>query len=68
MIERCPTFQFWDLILRLERLILVFVKAEREANFQLYVEVLEVLAPWFFALDHINYSRWLPVHTEKMAK
>ena len=51
-----------------ERLILVFVKAEREANFQLDVEALEALAPWFFALDHINYSRWLPVHTEKIAK
>ena len=37
MIERCLTFQFWDLILRLKRLILVFVKANREANFQLYI-------------------------------
>ena len=66
MIERCPTFQFWDLILLLERLILVFVKVEREDNFQLYVEALETLAPWFFALDHVNYSHWLPVHIRDM--
>ena len=45
MIERCLTFQFWDLILRLKRLILVFVKANREANFQLYVKALEALTP-----------------------
>ena len=25
---------------------------------------LESLAPWFFALDHVNYARWIPVHVE----
>jgi len=28
--------------------------------------VLEALTPWFFALDHTNYSRWLPVHIKDM--
>ncbi len=30
------------------------------------MEVLEKLVPLFFALDHINYSRWLPVHIRDM--
>ncbi len=49
-----------------ETLILIFVRAHRESNFPLYVEVLEKLVPLFFALDHINYSRWLPVHIRDM--
>ena len=33
-------------------LILIFVQAQREKNFPLYVNVLEELALLFFALDH----------------
>ncbi len=47
-------------------LILTFVQAHRENNFLLYVEVLDKLAPLFFALDHVNHSRWLPVHIKDM--
>lgn len=61
-----PTFQFWDLILKYERLILIFIRAHRERNFRVYVDVLEELVPMFFALDHINYARWLPIHIRDM--
>ena len=27
------------------------------------MEVLDELTPLFFALDYVNYSRWMPVHT-----
>ena len=27
---------------------------------------MKALVPWFFALDHQNYSRWLPVHIQDM--
>lgn len=52
LLERSPT--------------LIFIKAHRTRQFQLFVETLEVLAPWFFALDHVNYSRWLPVFINDM--
>ena len=57
---------YWDLIMRYETLILIFVRAHREKNLPLYVEVLEELTPLFFALDHVNYSRWMPVHIRDM--
>ena len=66
MIAKSPKFMFWDLILRYETLILIFVRAHRERNFHLYVNVLEELALLFFALDHVNYARWLPVHIRDM--
>ena len=66
MQKRSPTFMYWDFILRYETLILIFVRAHREKNFALYVEVLENLTPLFSALDHVNYARWLPVHIRDM--
>ncbi|KAK3716735.1 hypothetical protein QZH41_006309 [Actinostola sp. cb2023] len=66
MLRSSPTFKFWHMIMQLELTILTFVRAHRENNFTLYVEVLQALAPWFFALDHINYSRWLPLHIRDM--
>jgi hypothetical protein len=61
-----PQFHFWSMTLRLEVAVLLFVKALREGNFQLYIESLAKIAPWFFALDHPNYARWLPVHVRDM--
>ena len=31
-------------------------------NFALYVESFKALVPYFFALDHHNYARWIPLH------
>lgn len=57
MVAKSPTFQYWDTIIKMEIMGLIFVRAHRELNFSLYVESLKALAPWFFALDHQNYSR-----------
>ena len=54
------------MVLRLEILIFIFIRSHREGNFPLYVETLEALVPWFFALDHTNYARWVPVHIRDM--
>ena len=52
--------------MRLEQLILVYVGSLRDSKFLLYVDVLTKLAPWFFALDHTHYSRWVPIHIRDM--
>ena len=64
--KRSPTFLFWNTVLKYETLILILVRAERERNFSLYVEVLEQLVHLFFALDHVNYARWTPIHIRDM--
>ncbi len=66
MIKQSPTFQFWDTVLRLELFILVLVRAHREKHFNLYIEALESLTGFFFALDHYNYARWIPIHIRDM--
>ncbi len=65
--EQSPMFHFWHTTFHLELLMLVFVRSICEANFSLYVDSLTKLLPWFFALDHTHYSRWLPIHVRDMA-
>ena len=44
--------------------MLSFVRSLREADFALglYVQELQGLLPWLFALDRTNYSRWFSMH------
>ena len=37
MIQKSATFQYWDTILNMELLDLIFIRSHREGNFQLYV-------------------------------
>lgn len=64
--ELYPQFKFWLFILQLELTVLLFVRAIREADFKLYVDALTKIVPWFFALDHTHYARWIPVHLRDM--
>ena len=65
--EEHPQFHFWSLTLDFELAILVLVRPLHERNFQLYMEACRALVPWFFALNHTNYVRWLPIHICDMA-
>lgn len=43
-----------------------FVKSCRTGDFSLYIETLDHLMPWVFALGHTNYARNLPIHLRDM--
>ena len=64
--QQCPQFDYWLKTLSLEIILLLYIRAIREGNFQLYIESLTKIVPWMFSLDHIHYSRWLPVHIRDM--
>ena len=67
-VKKSPQFLYWSRVLDLELCCLQLVRAIREANFAPYVETLTQIVPWMFALDHTNYSRWLPVHIRDMCE
>ena len=50
----------------MELLLLRFVRSLRAGDFNLYISCLDEMIPWFFAIDHGNYARWLPVHLQDM--
>ena len=66
MCKKEPQFKYWDTTLRLELIMLQFIRSIRTRSFKVYVDCLRQIAPWLFALDHINYARWLPVHISDM--
>lgn len=61
-----PQFAYWMLVLELELTLLQFVRSVRTGDFNLYLQSLSQLLPWFFALDHPNYARWLSVHVRDL--
>ena len=56
-----PSFEYWFTCLEIESLMLLFVQSFKSGNFEMFVGVLDQFEPWLFALDHTNYSWWLPV-------
>ena len=61
-----PQFLYWSITLQLEKLLLLFLKAQRQANFDLYVATLGRRAGRFFTMDHYHYARWLSVHVKDL--
>ena len=64
--RRSPTFLFWNIIIEYETLVLSAIRAYRQRNLSLYIEAMEELIPLFFALDHVNYAQWAPIHIRDM--
>ena len=64
------TFKYYYGILEHIKHINVFIRSLREADFLMFISFLEKLCPLLFALDHYQYSRWLPVliHDLKLLK
>ena len=66
--QDCPHFHYWTIVMELELRLLVYVRSLRQSSFTMYLDALTELAPWFHALDHTNYARWIPVHLRDMAE
>ena len=64
--EKSAQFTYWQTVFDLEALLLLFVRSIRLANFDMFVDALEQIIPWMFALDHVHYSRWLPVFVQNL--
>ena len=61
-------FHYWLTVIELEALLLMLVRSLRESNFEMFLNALDEIAPWMFALDHTNYSRWLPIFIQDIKK
>ena len=62
-----PQFYYWSVLLEIELLMNMYIKSPCEGNLKLYIDTLNQLIPWCFALDHVYYyAHWLPVHIKVM--
>ena len=68
--EHSDSFEYFHGLLKHLLSVNLFVRSIREASFELSVASLEELCPPLFALDHIHYSRRVPVfiHELKLLK
>lgn len=66
--EDAHMFKYWSQNIELELIMCQFVRSLREGDFDLYVQVLDELCPWFFAFDHTNYTRWVPIHVKDLVE
>jgi hypothetical protein len=64
--EKEPQFLYWHRGMELELTTLQFVKSIRTGDFDLFLETIEQLSPWVFALDRTHYKRNLTVHNRDM--
>ena len=68
MAKSHPQFLYWAGVLGLQILCLQLVRSFREADFALYLKSLKQIVPWMFAMDNVNYARWLSVHIRDMSE
>lgn len=65
-IETAATFRYWRHYMEMVSVVLGFIRAEREGNWALHLELFAKMLPWFAVYDHYNYSRWGPVYLADM--
>ena len=53
---------YWDMIVKLQIDILLYIKTIRQSNFDLYALCLKHLIKWLFLMDHYHYAQWCTVH------
>ena len=61
-----PLKMFWRSYFEMVSLLLTFIRAIREGNWPLHLECIREMLPWYFAYDHVNYARYLPVYLMHM--
>ena len=53
---------FWNSYLEMVDILLDTIRATREGDWRLHLQSIKAMIPWFFAYDHTNYARYLPVY------
>ena len=57
--QQSKLFQFWNVYIDIVLLLLRFIRAEREGSWELHLNAVAEMLPYFFAMDRINYSRYV---------
>jgi hypothetical protein len=64
--EQDPTYKFWCSYLQMVHVMLTFLRATREGDWELHLSAIRCMLPWFFAYDRVNYARYLTIYWTEM--
>ena len=53
--DSCHKFQYWATA------VFIVYRSQRQSSFSMYLDDLTEFVPWFFAVDHSDYARCIPV-------
>ena len=60
--EKKPTFGLWLNYIQMVEVLLMFLRATRENNWDLHLSAVRSMLPWFFATDRVHYARYGTVY------
>ena len=52
--------------MKMFEVLLLFIRASREENWELHLASLELMIPYFFSHDQLNYARFTPLYIATM--
>lgn len=52
-----PTYAFWSSYIDMVQTLLMFIRATRQSDWNLHVDTIRLMLPWYFAYDRVNYAR-----------
>ena len=64
--DKNPNFEYWWNYIEMVRILLLFIRAQREGLWQLYRYAFHKMLPFFHSYDHTNYARWGAVYLAEM--
>ncbi len=65
-VKQSATFGYWLMFLNGADLLLRILRSEREADFQLHLNCMCEVMPWFRAAGRTNYGKYMPVYVAEM--
>ena len=64
--DKNPIFEYWWNYMEMVRILLLFIRAQREGLWQLHLYAFHKMLPFFHRYDHTNYARWGAVYLSEM--
>jgi hypothetical protein len=61
-----PNVSFWNGYIEMVEILLDFIRAHRDGNWELHLDSFAAMLPWMTLYDHTNYARWGLVYLADM--
>ena len=64
--DKSVNFSFWWKYMEMISILLMFTRAQRDGNWELYLLSFRQMIPFYFQYDHQNYARWSIIYLAQM--
>ena len=61
-------FDFWCKYMQMVEILQLFIRAQRDGNWDLHIYSFQLMLPYFIRYDHMNYARWGAVYLDELQR